>query len=138
MQIYAISHCGLEVRDQSLKKYLRLNTNESRRQVSGEVLVALLITRVLGDEVQVLTTDDNGALHLGGDNNTSQDTTTDGDITSEGALLVDVGTFDSFLGGLEAETDILVPAAVALLGLGVKGNTSLLLESLLNLFIVSC
>jgi hypothetical protein len=116
-----------------MEQYLRLNTNESRGHVSREVLVTLLITRVLGDVVKVFTTDDESALHLGGDNNTGQDTTTDGDITSEGALLVDVGTLDGLLGGLEAETDILVPAGVTLLGLGVKGDTTLLLESLLNL-----
>lgn len=98
-----------------------------------DVSVTLLITRVLGDVVKIFTTDDDSALHLGGDNNTGQDTATDGDITSEGALLVDVGTLDGFLGDLETKTDILVPTGVALLSVGVKGDTSLLLESLLNL-----
>ena len=100
-------------------------------------LVALLITVVLGDEVEVLTTDDDGALHLGGDDLTSQDATTDGNITGEGALLVDVGTLNSLLGGLETKTDILVPAVVLnrlLAGnLGVLENTLLLLESLFDL-----
>lgn len=103
--------------------------------MSGKVLVTLLITRVLGDVMQVLTTDDDSALHLGGDDDTGQDTTTDRDITGEGALLVDVGTFDGLLGGLEAKTNILVPTGVALLGLGVKRDTTLLLESLLNLLL---
>lgn len=34
---------------------------ESGGDVGGEVLVALLVTRVLGDEVEVFTTDDQGA-----------------------------------------------------------------------------
>lgn len=34
---------------------------ESGRDVSGEVLVALLVTGVLGDEVEVFTADDQGA-----------------------------------------------------------------------------
>jgi hypothetical protein len=38
----------------------RLDT-ESGRDVCGEVLVALLVTRVLGDEVEVFTADDQGA-----------------------------------------------------------------------------
>jgi len=34
---------------------------ESRRDVRGEVLVALLVTGVLGNEVEVFTADDQGA-----------------------------------------------------------------------------
>jgi hypothetical protein len=64
-----------------------LNT-ESRADVCGEVLVALLVTGVLGDEVEVLAADDEGAVHLGGHDGAGQDTTTDGDEASEGALLV--------------------------------------------------
>lgn len=64
-----------------------LNT-ESRGDVGGKVLVALLVTGVLGDEVEVLPADDQGTVHLGGNNGTSQDTATDGDQTGEGALLV--------------------------------------------------
>lgn len=47
-----------------------------------------LVTGVLGDEVEVLATDDEGAVHLGGDDGAGKDTATDGDETSEGALLV--------------------------------------------------
>ena len=36
---------------------------ESGRDVSGEVLVALLVTGVLGDEVEVFTADDQGAWY---------------------------------------------------------------------------
>ena len=64
-----------------------LNT-ESWRNVGGEVLVALLVTGVLGDEVEVLAADDEGTVHLGGDDGTGQDTATDRDKTGEGALLV--------------------------------------------------
>lgn len=64
-----------------------LNT-ESGRDVSSKVLVSLLVTVVLGDVVEVFTADDDGTVHLGGDNTAGQDTATDGDHTSEGALLV--------------------------------------------------
>lgn len=50
--------------------------------------MSLLVTGVLGDEVEVLAADDDGTVHLGGDDGASQDTATDGDETSEGALLV--------------------------------------------------
>lgn len=61
---------------------------ESRGNVGGKVLVTALVTGVLGDEVEVLATDDEGAVHLGGDDGAGEDTATDGDETSEGALLV--------------------------------------------------
>ena len=64
-----------------------LNT-EGGGDVRGEVLVALLVTGVLGNEVEVLAADDKGSVHLGGDDGAGQDTATDRDETSEGALLV--------------------------------------------------
>lgn len=64
-----------------------LNT-EGGGDVGSQVLVSLLVTGVLGDEVEVLAADDDGTVHLGGDDGAGQDTATDGDETSEGALLV--------------------------------------------------
>ena len=61
---------------------------ESWRYVRSKVLVSLLITGVLGDEVKVFSADDEGSVHLGGNDGTGQDTTADGDKTSEGTLLV--------------------------------------------------
>lgn len=61
---------------------------ESGGNVGSNVLVSLLVTRVLGDEVKVLAADDDGSVHLGGDDGASKDTATDGDETGEGALLV--------------------------------------------------
>jgi hypothetical protein len=64
-----------------------LNT-ESGGNVRGEVLVSLFVSGVLGDKVKVFSADDEGSVHLGGNDGTSQDTATDGDETGEGALLV--------------------------------------------------
>lgn len=50
--------------------------------------MSLLVTVVLGDVVEVFTADDDGTVHLGGDDTAGEDTTTDGNETSEGALLV--------------------------------------------------
>lgn len=50
--------------------------------------MTLLVTRVLGDVVEVLAADDQGAVHLGRDDGSGQDTATDGDKAGEGALLV--------------------------------------------------
>jgi hypothetical protein len=64
-----------------------LNT-ESWRDVRSEVLVSLLVSGVFGDEVKVLAADDEGSVHLGGDDSSGQDTATDGNETGKGALLV--------------------------------------------------
>jgi hypothetical protein len=56
--------------------------------------VALLVTAVLGDEVEVVTADDEGVGHLGRVDSAGEDAATDRDITGEGALLVDVGAVD--------------------------------------------
>lgn len=73
-----------------------LNT-ESGRDVRGQVLVSLLVSGILGDELEVLASNDDGSVHLGGDNGAGQDTATDGDETSEGALLVYVESRISFI-----------------------------------------
>lgn len=111
-----------------------LNT-ETGRQVSRDVLVALLETVVLLNVVQVVTSDlcigsqlvtdskrigdgdrekayNDSALHLGGFHDSAKNTATDRDIACERALLVDVVALDRLLRRLEAETDILeVPSA---------------------------
>lgn len=56
--------------------------------VGSEVLVALLVTVVFGDVVQVFAADDESAVHLGRHDGAGQDTATDGDQAGEGALFV--------------------------------------------------
>jgi hypothetical protein len=113
-------------------------STESGRNVCGEVLVALLVTGVLGDEVKVFTADDQGAVHLGGHDSSGQDTATDGDHAGEWALLVDVGTLNGGLGRTEAQANVLVPSPGAGVlarsaDLVVKEDVRLLLESALRL-----
>ena len=50
--------------------------------------MSLLVTGVLWDEVKVFSADDEGSVHLRGNDGSSQDTATDGDETGERALLV--------------------------------------------------
>ena len=56
--------------------------------MGGEVLVPLLVTGVLLDEMEVLAADDQGAVHLRGDNGAGEDTAADRNKAGEGALLV--------------------------------------------------
>ncbi len=57
--------------------------------------MSLLETVVLLDVVQVVTADDNSPLHLHLLDNSGKNSTTNGDITSEGALLVNIGSLNS-------------------------------------------
>ena len=63
---------------------------ESWGNVSSQVLVSLLVSVVLWNVVQVFSSDDDGSVHLGGNNGTGQNLTSDRDVTDEWALLVDV------------------------------------------------
>ena len=104
--------------------------------MSGHVLVALLIAIVLWHIVQVVAAHNNGALHLGADDGSSQDASADGDVAGEGALLVDVGSRDGLLGRLEAQANVLEPAGALALGddaLIVEEDGLLLLEATLGL-----
>lgn len=109
---------------------------ESGRQVGRDVAVALLETSVLRDEVEVVTTENDGTLHLVGDDDTTENTAADSDTSGPGALVVDVLTVDSSSGSLDTQTNVLVPAGTlgGAGGLGLNdAHTSLLLESLLGL-----
>ncbi len=50
--------------------------------------MSLLVSGVLGDEVKVFSANDEGSVHLGGNDGTSQDTATDRNETGERALLI--------------------------------------------------
>lgn len=56
--------------------------------MGGEVLVALLVTGVLGNEVEVFAADDDRPVHLGRHDGAGEDTAADRDLAGEGALLV--------------------------------------------------
>ncbi len=106
--------------------------------MSRDVAVALLVPVVLGHIVQVVTSDDDGTLHLGGDDDALEDLAADGDAGGEGALAVDVVGLDGLLGSLEAKTDVLVVSDTrgSLLGeqfFGVEEDVVLFLEGTLVL-----
>lgn len=81
---------------------------EAWRAVNRHVSVLLSKTSVLGEVLKVITTNNHGSLHLVGDDHCLQDSTTDRNIASEWALLVDVGLFDGGLWGLETKSNTLV------------------------------
>ena len=71
------------------------------RAVSSNVLVSFLVTTVLSDVVQVVSSDNDSSLHLGGHDLSFEDSSTDGNISSKGALLVDIRSLNGGIGGLD-------------------------------------
>ena len=80
---------------------------ECRGAMGCDVLMPLLVSAVLDDVVKVIPSDNDGVLHLGGDDHTIQNSSTDGNIAGEGALLVDKVGLDGTVGSLDSETDVL-------------------------------
>jgi len=112
------------------------NVLEAGGAVDRDVSVSLLETSVLGHVLEVISAHDDGSLHLVGDDHGLQDTATDGHVSGEGALLVNVVTVGSLDRGLEAKADGLGVSHALLGGNGAGASDEdgiLLLVSLLNL-----
>lgn len=92
------------------------------------VLVAFLKAGVLLGVVEVVSVDDGGPLHLLLGHHTRQNPPSDGDITSKGALFVNVGALNGLLGRLEAQTDIFVVSGKLLLASFSKQDPLLILK----------
>lgn len=74
----------------------------------GNVRVSLFVSLVLFDKVQVIHAEDDGAVHFRRLDDAGQDSTSDGDVTGERALLVDIVAFDGLFRSLKAQTNVLV------------------------------
>lgn len=106
---------GDDVESNSLGKRTALSDSDNisvlnrkgRRAVSRDVRVSLLVTTVLSDVVQVVSSDDDGSLHLGGDDKSLEDSSTDGNISGKGALLVNKVCLNSSIGSLDTKTNAL-------------------------------
>jgi len=61
---------------------------EGRGNMSGEIGVSLLVSGVLGDEVEIFSAHNDGSVHLGRDDGTGQDTASNGNQAGEWAFLV--------------------------------------------------
>ena len=72
-----------------------------------DVSMSLFITIVFWNIVKIVTSDNNGSLHLGGDDDTLEDLASDGNTAGEGAFFVDVFRFDGFFGSFESQSDVL-------------------------------
>ena len=70
------------------------------------IAVPFLESVVFLNEVEVISSDHNSPLHLHLHHNSSENTSSDKDIASEGTLLVDVSAFGCISRSLKAEANI--------------------------------
>ncbi len=82
-----------------------LDSLEGRGAVSGDVGVSLLVSAILFDIVKIISSDDDSSVHFGAHDHSLQNSSSDGDIAGEGALLVDVVSLNGVSGGIEAQSD---------------------------------
>jgi hypothetical protein len=75
--------------------------------VNWEVSVSFLVSVIFGNIVKIISSDDDGLLHLCGDDDTLEDFPSNGDVAGEGAFFINICGFDSLLGSSEPETDVL-------------------------------
>ena len=111
---------------------------ESRRAVGSNIGVTLLETTVLLNVMQVITSDNNGSSHLGGDDNTLHDGTTDGHISGKRALFVDIVSLNGGHGRLDTKTHALDKAhgLVALVANGTLASHENGILLLVRLFVL--
>lgn len=64
--------------------------------------MALLVTLIFLNVVKVVSAKNNSTMHLGTDNLSRQDASSDGNITSKWAFLINVFPFNCLLWGLES------------------------------------
>ena len=67
-----------------------------------EIVMSLLESVVLLDEMKVISSEDDGSGHLGADDNSLEDSSSNANVGGEWAFLVDIGSLNGGLGGLES------------------------------------
>jgi hypothetical protein len=80
---------------------------KGRTAVGSNILVSLFETTVLSDVVKVISSYNDSSLHLGGDDLSGQNSSSNGDVSGKGALLVDEGSLNGGIGGLDSESNVL-------------------------------
>jgi len=108
---------------------------EGRTAVSSNVLVSLFKTTVLSNVVKVISSHNKSPLHLSGNNLSLENSSSNGNISCERALLVNKRSLNGGVGGLDSKPNILDKAHRLLAGatystLACNENGILLLVSL--------
>ncbi len=81
---------------------------KSRGNVSWDISMSLFVSVVFGDVMQVISPDDNSALHLGRDDDSLKNFASNGDSRGEGTFFIDVVWFNCLLWCFEVESNLFV------------------------------
>ena len=78
---------------------------EARGAVNREGLMTFFISLIFWAEVKIVTTDNNSSIHGSALYNATKQMATNANISSEGALLINIMTNNGFAGGFESKTN---------------------------------
>ena len=70
-----------------------------------QVVMSLLESVILLDEMKVISSQDNGSVHLVGENDSLEKSTSDGNAGGEWALVVNICSLNGCLWGFETKTN---------------------------------
>ena len=107
--------------------------------MDSQSVMSFLKSVIFLDVMKVISSNSDASSHLGGDDDSLEDLSSNGNAGGEWALLIDVGSFDSGGRGLEAKANIFIISDTFLcfrvhnVEVLVVEDTRLLLESLLSL-----
>ena len=107
---------------------------ESWGKMGRKVVMSLLESVIFLDIMEVISSQDDGVLHLGGEDNTLTDSSSNGDVRGEWAFLINIRSFHGGSWGFETKSDLFVISVslVSLFGkhfFAVLENSNLLLIS---------
>lgn len=74
---------------------------KSGSAVSSDCSMSLLISVILFDEMDIVSSNNNRVSHLCGNNNSLEDFSSNAHIASERTLFIDIGSLNCFFGGSE-------------------------------------
>ena len=81
-----------------------MDSLESRGAVSRDVGVSLLISVIFLNIVEIVSSNDNSSVHFSRDAHSLENSSSDGDITGEGAFLVNIVSLYGIGGGIESKS----------------------------------
>lgn len=96
----------------------------------GNVAVALFESFVLANPMQVVSTHNDRLLHFRGHDDSTEQTTANGNIAGKRAFFVDICAFDGVAGCFDAEADVAEPSTLSTTDATDEGNGALFRESL--------
>jgi len=114
-----------------------LDVIKGRRAVNRDSSMSLLISVILFDEMNVVSSNNNSVLHFGRNNNSLKDLSSNANVACEGALLINISSFNGFFRSSESETNVFIISnasfSSALDELSVLEESSLFLKCLFSL-----